>query len=238
LDFTPGSSQWVNIGLSIPSLNGKAACTVMAWVNFDAFGATRSITEQSIGPPPGTSTTSRLFFNCLGGGGIQLGARDADGGGTFTLNMVGSLTIGKWHHVAAVVDVAGDVEQIYVDGILNASSAPAFPNASFPATNSKNGGLGSNDNGTTQFMDGKIEGYRLYDRRLSDAEIQSIYASRGTDGIVDGLVQSWMLNENSPGVSAVGAGTIKDLSGAGRNIDPVNLPVYQPGEIRTRRKVA
>lgn len=238
LDFTPGSSQYVNIGLDIPTLNAAPACTVMAWVNPDAFGATRSVTEQSIGPPPGTSGTSRVFFNINSSGTIQIGARDADGGGSFVLNGVTSLVAGVWSHVAAVVDVAGDVNQLYINGVLDAAGTPAFPNATFPATNSKNGCVAANDDGTGQYANGLIEDFRMYRRRLAPSEILAVYTARGTDGIADGMVERWLMREGAPGVLAVGVGTVKGSSSGQRNIDPINSPVYQPGAIRLRRKVA
>lgn len=238
LDFVPASSQYVNIGLAIPSLNGKAAATVMAWVYFNATAATRSISEQSIGPPPGTSGTSRLFFNVLAGGTLQIGARDADAGGSFIHNGVVVLGTGVWHHVAAVVDIAGKVFQLWINGALGSSSAPAFPNATFPATDSKNGAVGSNDDGTGQFFNGRMEDFRLYDRVLTGNEIATICAARGVDGIVSGLVQRWVMRESAPGVVAAGVGSVKGYSPVARNIDPTNGPTYIEGAIRYRKKVA
>jgi hypothetical protein len=238
LDFVPASSQSVDLGLSIPSLNAKPAATVMGWVNPDAFGSTRSLTEQAIGPPPGTSGTSRILFNINSTGTLVIGARAADGGGINTLTTVAVLATGVWSHIVGVVNVAGDLLQVYINGVLSASTASAFGPVTFSATNSKNGRVGADDPGTGQFFDGRIEDYRMYDRALSLAEVQTIYASRGTDGICNGLVQSWRLNEGAPGVAAVGVGTVKDSSPAQRNVNPINSPVYQPGTVRYRRKVA
>jgi hypothetical protein len=237
LDFVPASSQRLNIGLDIPSLNAKAAGTMMCWVRPDVL-ATNSISEQSVGPPPGTSATSRFFFNPQSTGAFQLGARDTDGGGSFVLTSAVALVAGVWSHVVAVVDIANDVQEVWVNGVLISSGAPAFTNPTFPATNSKNGCVAANDDGTGAFFDGLIEDFRLYDRRLSAAEIETIYACRGIDGIVHGLVQGWRMNEEADGVLAVAAGSMKDVSPASRNIDPINSPVFQPGTIRTRRRVA
>lgn len=243
LDFTPASSQHVDIGLDIPSLNGKPAVTIMAWIKLDDSTATRSVSEQAIGPPPGTSGTSRMFFNVTAGGvgtaGFQLGIRPADGGGSTTLNSSGSpITDGQWHHIAAVGDIGGDAMALYIDGVLNNSSAPAFTPTTFPATNGKNGTVGANDTGGGQFFNGVIDDYRMYDRALSADEIATIYAARGVDGIAKGLVQGWRMSEGAPGVAAVAAGSVKDSSPAQRNIDPINSPVYETGVIRSRRKVA
>lgn len=238
LSFTPTSSQYVDIGLAIPSLNAKPACTVMAWVNWNAFTATQSISEQAIGPPPGISGTSRVFFNILATAAIQLGVRPDDAGASTILNSGGgAISAGVWNHVAAVANIANDAMTIYVNGAQIASSTPAFTPTTFPATDSKNGTLGANDDATGQFADGMIADFRMYDRALRLEEIQSIYHMRGTDGIRFGLVQGWLLNEGAPGVAAVGAGSVKDRSAFQRNINPVNSPVYQAGPTRFRRRV-
>jgi hypothetical protein len=139
--------------------------------------------------------------------------------------------------VAAVANIANDAMAIYVNGAQIASSTPAFTPTTFPATDSKNGTLGANDDATGQFADGMIADFRMYDRALRLEEIQSIYHMRGTDGIRFGLVQGWLLNEGAPGVAAVGAGSVKDRSAFQRNINPVNSPVYQAGPTRFRRRV-
>ncbi len=42
---------------------------------------------------------------------------------------------------------------------------------------------------------GKIEDVRIYEKALSVAELETIYATRGNDGIVHKLLSRWLLNE-------------------------------------------
>lgn len=239
MDFESGSSQSVDLGLDIPALNGKAGCGVMAWVIVESLAAERAITEIAIGPPPGSSETSRLLFTILPDGKVRIGARDDDGGSAQILNSTaGDIVVGTFHHVVGVVDIANDLMQIYVDGVQVASATREFSNTTFPATNSKNGGIGSNDDGTVNFFDGIMEDWRLYSRVLSAEEIQTIHAVRGTDGIVDGLEHRYLMNEKNPGATATGVGSVKDSGPRQRNVDPVNSPVYLAGDLRFRRRVA
>lgn len=238
IDFEDASSQWLDMGQNIPSLNGKPAATIMCWTNIESLPGvgSRSFSEQSInGVFP--VATSRIFFNFNTTGGVIIGARDADGGASQVLT-AGTLPTGTWVHVCAVVDIANDANEIFIDAVSQGTGTPAFTNTSFPSTDSTNGAIGANDPGTGQFMDGIIEDFRLYDRVLTLAEIQSIVAARGVDGIVEGLVQRYLLNEGPPGGIASGAGSVKDVSAAQRNIDPTASPLYEAGVNRFRRRVA
>lgn len=236
VEFVAASSQRANLGLALPFLNGKPGGSVMAWVKMTSLGATRSLTEQAIGPPPGTSGTSRLFLNVLGSGVIELGARDADGGGSFVNTGTASIGVGVWAHIAGVVDIAGDVTRLYINGALHKSQAFAFPNATFPATDSKNGGLASNDEGTAQYFDGLISDFRMYSRALKAEEIQSIFAARGRDSILAGMVLNLRMAGRAPGVAATVAGELKDISGSQRHADPVNSPVYRESFVSGYRR--
>jgi hypothetical protein len=236
VEFVAASSQRANLGLSLPFLNGKPGGSVMAWVKMTSLSGTRSLTEQAIGPPPGTSATSRLFLGVLGSGVLELGARDADGGGSFVNTGTLSIGTGVWAHVAGVVDIAGDASHIYINGALHKTQAFAFPNASFPATNSKNGHVGSNDDGGAQFFDGLISDFRMYDRALKAEEIQTIFAARGRDTIIAGMVLNHRMAGRPPGAVASVVGELKDVSISQRNADPVNGPVYRESFVSGYRR--
>jgi len=236
LDFESTSSQSVDLGTSLPALNGKAGVTVMAWIFIESLPSTISITEQSIaGTPP--VATSRIFFNVSAAGALIIGVRDADGGASQTLTL-GTLSTGVWQHVCAIVDVANDTNELCVDGVSIGTGTPPFPNTSFPATDSANGAIGSSDDEVNQHFDGVIEDYRMYDRALSLVEVETIVACRGTDGIKNGLVQRYLLQEDAPGATASGVGTVRDIAETGRQVDPTNSPVYADGVNRFRRKLA
>ena len=62
-------------------------------------------------------------------------------------------------------------------------------------------------------MQGYFEDCRIYNRQLSDAEIQTIYACKGHDGIAYGLAGRWTMIEGYDNQRVtLDATIIKDVS--------------------------
>lgn len=140
---------------------------------------------------------------------------------------------GEWHHYAVTFDYQ-TIARLYVDGVEVASDN-TFNGDMGDGTEPVRIGAKTTDNLT---FEGSLDDARIYNRILSPSEIQTIYASRGVDGIVDSLVGRWLMNEASPGTVASGAGTVKDHSGQGNDGEPKNSPSYIEGELRFRRRTA
>ena len=238
IDFEVGSSQWIDQGDDLPALNAKTAACIMAWVKLESAAATMGICSMSIGPPPGSSAASRMTLEVRSTRAIQIVVRALDTDSSLSLLSTGLLTLGVRHHVAGVVDIANDIFEVYIDGVLDASSSPAFTPTAFDTTNAKNSAIAARPDGSSEFLDGVLEDTRLYSRRVLAAEIATMHATRGIDGIVHGLEGRFLLNEGHDGKTVTGAGSIKDLSAGQMNGDPNASPVYAAGVLRTRRKVA
>lgn len=91
---------------------------------------------------------------------------------------------------------------------------------------------------TDRRWQGRMDDVRIYDRALSVAEIETIFAAKGVDGIVDGMVARWLMNEDAPGVVASGADLHKDLGKNGIDGTPNNSPTFAESILRSRRRVA
>jgi N-acetylneuraminic acid mutarotase len=75
----------------------------------------------------------------------------------------------RWYHVAATAD--GTNKSIYLDGQLLATNSAVGPYTTFsPAVE-----IGSGNGGTVAFAHGLIDEVEIYDRALTQAEIQAIY---------------------------------------------------------------
>ena len=85
-------------------------------------------------------------------------------------NLVGSTNVfdGQWHHIAAVYD--GSKKSLYVDGAVDAQEAYAAT----LSTNNINVRLGFNTEYTTGQYDGLLDDIRVYDRPLSQTEVQRL----------------------------------------------------------------
>ena len=112
----------------------------------------------------------------------------------------GTWTSGTWYHVVLSCD--GGHVRLYSNGV-------ELDNIEFTGTIKHLGNpihIGSRGTGWTPsnnywFYNGTMYDFRFYNRALSLAEIQSIYHSRGSDNIVNGLVGRWLMNEGTNGSS-------------------------------------
>lgn len=153
---------------------------------------------------------------------------------TGNLKSVTSAVIGQLTHVVMTWNFSTNLLQIFLDGVLDASNSNADddPGSGTLLLGHRTGAPAGEHYG------GDLEDVRIYNRELSLAEIQTIFTVRGVDGIVDGLLHRWLMNEDSPGTTASGTGTIKDIGPSGRNGTPNNSPIYRASDLRFRRKIA
>lgn len=146
---------------------------------------------------------------------------------------------GNWHHGAAVRD--GSTLRLYRDGVeRNTGGLPGgYDLSGMSQREAHIGAIRRQDTGAIiEFFDGEIEDVRVYGRALSPAEIQTIYATQGADGIVDGLIAGWPLDEGAEGATASGADSSKDIGTNDLDGTPNNSPVYRGSERRFRRRTA
>ena len=96
------------------------------------------------------------------------------GGGTISGSSV--LTDGQWHHVAAVLDNDGSPDlnevKLYVDGLEEAVPGISVAISTSYSNKVKIGVYGS----TANYFNGWLDDVRIYDRALTDPEIQTLAA--------------------------------------------------------------
>lgn len=142
-----------------------------------------------------------------------------------------------WHHVAVVYDrndVANDAV-FYIDGLSKTVTETATPVGTADDNSGAEMDIGKKATGSALRFNGSLDDLRTYNRLLSSAEIATINAARGVDGIVDGLVARWFPGELAPGATVL---SVKDISGNGNDGTPEGTPVYTDGILRSRRRVA
>jgi len=147
-------------------LNGTEL-TISLWIKPDEISGTRMISKEG---PLGSrgwliSTTADLKFAWSAGGQ----------GGTTTTN--GVLTEGAWNMITAVYDNSGTLDGIdlYHNGVFvsttNWGTMPAYL-----GTNDYNLLLGSKEyNGINTWWNGSMDEFLIYNRSLSETEIQQLY---------------------------------------------------------------
>jgi hypothetical protein len=109
----------------------------------------------------------------------------------------GSVNDAKWHHVAYVYDqtTTGGIT-LYVDGAqVGSGTYNANCAWSWPAQQQIE--LGQSHTTSFEYYNGQMDDFRIYDRMLTDTEVQSVY---NTDALVDTTTLAVRLNfDTAPG---------------------------------------
>lgn len=158
--------------VSIPwrsALQTPNGITALAWVKFDQLpNANMTIAGRYT-----NGTTDWLFSLFKNGNKLMFGIATASGWQQLTANIGGStLHTGVWHHLAATWD--GSTERVYIDAQEQGSR-------SAPGTMQFSGtipiGIGAtSQSGSPAWADpvyATFDGFKLYQRALSQAEIQA-----------------------------------------------------------------
>lgn len=104
-----------------------------------------------------------------------------------------ALSLAVWYHMALMYD--GTDLEFWLDGVLDATSVQA---GSLFASTGRFAIGGQHGGGNT--CDADHADVRVYNRIMSPEEMQTIFAARGHDGIVNGLELRAPLNEGALGV--------------------------------------
>jgi hypothetical protein len=236
LDLERSSSEWVNIGNNLLTTQNVPGVTICGWAipeSTSSFGSAHSFIASSIG----TSTTSSrvLIFQSVASPSLwSCGGRRLDTDG-FSALFDNAVSVANLVHVGAVFDFANSSLVFYENGVSVASSSPGW-GGNTSNTAGQRTALGANDDGGSEYYDGRIQDLRMYNRALSAGEMGTIYAARGHDNLLYGLIHRWKLMELSPGTSASLANSIRDACIGERHGSPNNTPTYREALVSVRRR--
>lgn len=86
-------------------------------------------------------------------------------------------------------------------------------------------------------MEGTIDDIRVYNRVLSGDEIANIHYMKGHDGITDGLVSRWLLNDSVAGsVAATVTGSVTDITSNGYHGKPSGTTTFRGSSLSYKRR--
>lgn len=208
-----GGSNYVGV-TNNASLSITTAYTVMAWVRSSSSNSEQSIVTKF----KATESFSGflLSLGCCANTGIP-----SFWVGDLTSSWAqGSTAIndGKWHHVAG--RLTGTTATIFIDGVVNATVS-RNPNIVTTADLE----IGRRNDVGNHFP-GDIDDVRLYNRALSDSEIESLAKSRSRLLITDGLAGWWKLDNGIDGATASGT-SVSDSSGNGNSGAIGGTPIWR-----------
>src|SRR3989344_4865398 len=152
-----GVDDYVALGnpLSMRPIN---QITISAWINPTDVSTSKTIVSKD------TTGAVDYFFRVQGPGGVRCNFEGV------VLDLVGNYVLTNvWQHLACTYD--GSIVSIYKDGILLSSSAASAVTYSDSGANIK---IGRRDEGGGGlYFPGLIDDLRIYNRALSQAEIQT-----------------------------------------------------------------
>lgn len=167
-----GSSSHVTVPASSALEMAGSSVTVAVWIkNSVPFSGERMLIEHATWP---NGNAYHLVMTSSGSVAFNFpNLQNVDGavGASFTLSD------GNWHHVVGVLNDAGNVAELYIDGTLQASKATSQsigsggPSQTFIAARS----------GTSIFFPGSMDDVRIYNRALSAADVTALYGYTQSD---------------------------------------------------------
>ena len=184
-----------NIKLSGDAVNITGGKTFSAWVKSEG-GQENPRIFSTAGYEVGVNSGSRVFAN------------QTDGSSVDTLESADSNISGRFAHVVAVWSDTG--MSLYIDGLLTASkpwdglSEADFSRAFAPE-------IGGNSGGESDPFGGVIDDVRVYNRALTETEVQQLYAveAAGLDSDGDGVTD---YRERRDGTNPLDSSSLNVLS--------------------------
>jgi hypothetical protein len=195
----PEPNDYVSLPAGITS--GLTDFTVATWINPAANTTWSRVFDF------GTGQQVNMFLTVnAGGSGLRFAITTGGGGAEQRIDSAaGQLPAGTWSHVA--VTRSGTAATLYVNG------EPVGTNPNMTLTPADLGATTQNWIGRSQYpdplLDAAVDEFQIYDRGLTQAEIQSLMDTPG--GTAGGGNVAWYRFDEPDGATAL------DASGAGRD---------------------
>lgn len=165
-------------------LNDVTGYTSVGWYNLD------NTTNQGIFDivRGSISASSRFELSINTSANMNLIGRSDDGDTLEDWDTATAAETGM-HHWASVFDFTADTMTLYKDGVFQEEDTGVGFSSVSSNTPPYYAIFGGHDSAVSggRYTKGALHDLRIYKRALSANEIQTIYASRGTDSIINGL---------------------------------------------------
>lgn len=161
-----GSNEYVSLPNGIVS--GLMSFSICAWFNLSAGTAWSRIFDF------GTGTTAYMFLTPNSGVGVRFGIT-IGGNGQEQQMKAPALATGSWQQVA--VTLAANTGTLYVNGAQVAQNTSMTLNPANLGSTTQSW-LGRSQFAGDPYLNGQIDNLRIYDRALTAAEVQTLYAGR------------------------------------------------------------
>ena len=155
-----GGDDYVSTSEIGKSVNARTGVAFSAWFNLDSTGGIQTLVSQNF--------ANAAWLWEVDGGSLRAVYISSNSNPSFFGNS--SLSTDTWHHYVCSYD--GETVTIYLDGIKDGASS-----SSAPMDRNKNAhSIGYRTWNSDRHLDGKISELRIYDRPLTQSEIQYLYS--------------------------------------------------------------
>jgi len=199
LNFSSGNVDGVNC-FDIDALDGLVTLTLSVWVRITALSDYQHVIDK------GPSTGTHWGMQSDGAGNNNDVIVNAKNGGTdatqFGITTTNILSVdGLFHHWCMVYNGGGatnaDRLKFYFDGVQQTLTYFGTIPATL-ASNANNLFLGMAEWDAGFELNGALDDVRTYNRVLTDAEVETLFACRGHDGIYTGLINRYKMDYEPP----------------------------------------
>ncbi len=193
--FNSSSSVVTVPGLASTNLS---AMTLSAWVKPTGFPSP----SGSIINKYAAFTGSQTDYGLMLFSDLRVHFTNVRHGSDHDITTTNSLSLDRWYHVAVTLDSAG-TGTIWVNGVLQARGDvfPLVPPASEPV---RIGQMVTASGSVADNFIGSIDDVRIYNRALSDSEVQQLYAYESQPSLTTGLVAYYPFDGNADDASGNG----------------------------------
>lgn len=168
-----GTSSYVTVPDNVSLRLSGTDFTLNSWIKLDSYNASygSSIFSKHVaGADNGwtwsvtgnaTSPTGKLFFG--------------PGGGSSNVTGTGTISTGAWHMVTTVYSYSTHQIKMYIDGVLDTTSATsiASPNSSITSPLY----IGRDSYGSMYYFNGSLDDMRIYTGALTPSQITQLYSA-------------------------------------------------------------
>jgi hypothetical protein len=159
-----GNNQYVSLPAGV--LNGLASFSVCAWISENMSPVWARVFDF------GSGTTSYMFLTPNSGNGLRFSITTMGAANEQQIN-AGTVTTGSWQHVA--VTLSGSMGVLYINGAeVGRTSNMTLNASSIGATTQR--WIGRSEYAADPYFAGQMDNFRVYNRALSAAEVQALYA--------------------------------------------------------------
>jgi len=175
-----------------------AQLTIACWIKMHVVSGTQDLISKS-----GVSSDLSYGWRLTSAGILELGT-STDGTSFNTTSSVSTIVVDTCYHLCMTHSTTA--KTLYINGVQDATGAG--PGALFNSTVALHIGDRTDGANNSNFF---MEDLRFYNRALSQAEVETIFACQGTDGIMQGGIARYQMDEGAPGVIIGETAHVKDV---------------------------